>query len=114
MENLDNKIAALQKYLDNVSDVDFDKLIDEVDQMDISGPTVAEYMASLTKNTSLFFDDVSEESWNAEVEKLFSDTCIKGHRFDIPSKDSLMSRPAVLNSPQSSLYAGESDYQMAA
>ena len=49
MKNFDKKVAAFKDYLDNISDEELDKIIDEVDKMVIEGPTVEEYFKSLQR-----------------------------------------------------------------
>jgi hypothetical protein len=117
MKTLDETLAAFEKYLENISDSKLDKMVDQIDEMGIKGPTVEEYFYKLTENVSSFFD-ASETSTIADVEKLFCDTRIKkSQKFEIPSSPKVypeQAYPAEAETTQNCLYAGENQYLKAA
>lgn len=115
MKPLDNTLAAFEKYLDNISDSKLDKMLEEIDQMGIGGPSVEEYFSALSNNITSFFNELSETSTIVDVEKLFCDTRIsESQSFKVPHSVSEDFCSPELSSPQSSFYAGETQYLMAA
>lgn len=115
MKTLDETLTAFDKYLETISDSKLDKMLQQIEEMDIKGPSVDEYFSSLTGNVSSFLNDFSETSTISDVENLFCDTRIKNsHSFDIPNTKESGTIAAISTSPQSSLYSGESQYLMAA
>lgn len=115
MKTLDETLAAFDKYLETIADSKLDKMLQEIDEMDIKGPSVDEYFSSLTENVSSFFNDISETSTITDVETLFCDTRIENSdSFDVPHQKETDAISTVSTSTQSSLYTGESQYLMAA
>lgn len=115
MKTLDKTLASFEKYLENISDSKLDKILDEIDRMGINGPSVEEYFSTVTNSITSFFNDLSETSTIVDVEKLFSDTRISESQcFEVPNSVSEDICSPELASPQSSFYAGESQYLMAA
>jgi len=116
METIDKTLSAFEKYLENISDAKLDKMLSKIDEMGIKGPTVDEYFSNLTDNVGSFFNDISETSTIADVERLFCDTRIKrSQKFEIPSLPSIPKEyPTQVTATQDCLYAGENTYFMAA
>lgn len=55
MNIFETSLTALDKYLSNVSDDDFQQILDEVQAMNIEGPTVGEYFTFFSHNKPLRF-----------------------------------------------------------